>query len=121
MSRLSNEQLNVIALENYVEFSKKIEDVMRMKSDLSQVDNSQENPLDEIAITSAKGIKKKQGCKGRSRIKSCTKVAKKNEEKYQQSSPTSKSVYTCNSVKTLYYVSHLYTLYYVSHLYMLLI
>jgi hypothetical protein len=49
-------------------------------------------------------------CKGRRQIKSCTEVAKKKEEKYQQSSPTSKLVYTCNSLNTLYYVSHLYML-----------
>jgi hypothetical protein len=42
-------------LENYVELNKKIEDVMKTKSNLSQVDNSQENPLDEMTIISAKG------------------------------------------------------------------
>jgi hypothetical protein len=47
-------------LENYVELNKKIEDVMKTKSNLSQVDNSQENPLDEMTIISAKGKKKKE-------------------------------------------------------------
>jgi hypothetical protein len=47
-------------LENYVELNKKIEDVMKTKSNLSQVDNSQENPLDEMTIISAKGKKKKK-------------------------------------------------------------
>jgi hypothetical protein len=47
-------------LENYVELSKKIEDVMKTKSNLSKVDNSQENPLDEMTIISAKGKKKRR-------------------------------------------------------------
>ncbi|XP_062173634.1 protein FAR1-RELATED SEQUENCE 5-like [Alnus glutinosa] len=50
------EEAYKIALENYTELSKKIEDVMRRKSDLCQVDNSQENPLNEDVI-SAKGLK----------------------------------------------------------------
>jgi adenylate kinase family enzyme len=70
------EEAYKIALENYTELSKKIEDVMRRKSDLCQVDNSQENPLNEDVI-SAKGLKNKQGCKGKRRIKSCIEVARK--------------------------------------------
>jgi hypothetical protein len=47
-----------MTLENYIELSKKIEDVMRRKSDLCQVNNFQENPLNEMTIISAKAQKK---------------------------------------------------------------
>jgi zinc finger SWIM domain-containing protein 3 len=99
-----------IALENYAELSKKIEDVMRMKSDLRQVDNSQENPLDEMAITSAKGIKKKQGCKGRRRIKSCTEVAKKKKKSINNLPPQSNQ-YIHVIILQLYIMFHIYTCY----------
>jgi len=73
------EEAYKIALENYIELSKKIEDVMRRKSDLCQVDNSQENPLNEDVI-SAKGFKKKEGCKRRCQIKSRIEVTKKKKK-----------------------------------------
>jgi hypothetical protein len=69
-----------IALENYTELSKKIEDVVRRKSNLYQVDHSLENPLDETTDISAIGLKKKQGCKGKRRFKSCFEVAKKKKK-----------------------------------------
>ena len=47
-----------IALENCAELSEKIEDVMKMKFNLSQVDNSQENPLDEMTIDVLKAKKR---------------------------------------------------------------
>ncbi|XP_059436424.1 protein FAR1-RELATED SEQUENCE 9-like [Corylus avellana] len=74
------EEAYKIVLENYTELSKKIEDVVRRKSDLCEVDNSQENVLDEMATISVKGIKKKKGWKGKRRIKSCIEVAKKKKK-----------------------------------------
>jgi zinc finger SWIM domain-containing protein 3 len=80
------EEAYKIALENYTELNKKIEDVMRRKSDLCQVDNSQENPLNEDVI-SVKGLKKKQGCKGKRRIKSCIEVAIKKKKSINNHHP----------------------------------
>jgi zinc finger SWIM domain-containing protein 3 len=80
------EEAYKIALENYTELNKKIEDVMRRKSDLCQVDNSQENPLNEDVI-SAKGLKKKQGCKGKRRIKSSIEVAIKKKKSINNHHP----------------------------------
>jgi hypothetical protein len=74
------EEAYKIALENYNELIKKIKDVVKRKFDIYQVDNSQENSLDEMTTICAKGLKKKQGCKGRRRIKSCTEVAKKKKK-----------------------------------------
>jgi len=76
-----------IALENYTELSKKIEDVVRRKSDLYQVDHSLENPLDETTNISAIGLKKKQGCKGKRRFKSCIEVAKKKKKNINNHPP----------------------------------
>ncbi|XP_059455217.1 protein FAR-RED IMPAIRED RESPONSE 1-like [Corylus avellana] len=102
-----------IALENYAELSKKIEDVMKMKSNLSQVDNFQENPLDEMTTISAKGIKKKQGCKGKRRIKSCTEVTKTKKKSINNHPPqanqyihgqcTTSSMHGANSSNPLSY------------------
>jgi len=51
-------------LENYTKLSKKIEDVVRKKSNLCKVDNSQEIPLDDkMATINVKGLKEKQGFK----------------------------------------------------------
>jgi len=68
-------------LENYTKLSKKIEDVVRKKSNLCKVDNSQEIPLDDkMATINVKGLKEKQGFKEKRRIRSCTEVAiKKNK------------------------------------------
>jgi len=74
------EEAYKIALKNYNKLSKKIEDVVKKKSDNCQVDNSQENPLDEMTTICVKGLKKKQGCKGKLRIRSCVEVATKKKK-----------------------------------------
>ena len=45
-----------------------------------QVDINLENSLNEMITISAKGLKKKQGCKGRRRIKSCLEKPKKKKK-----------------------------------------
>ena len=97
-----------IALEKYAELSKKIEDVMKMKSNLSQIDNSKKNPLDEMTTISAKGLKKKQGCKGKRRIKSCTKVNKK-KKKSINNHPPQANQYIHVIVLQLYIMFYIYT------------
>ncbi|KAK4544310.1 hypothetical protein RGQ29_033010 [Quercus rubra] len=46
----------------------------------SEFDINQENSSDEMITISAKGLKKKQGCKGRRRIKSCLEKPKKKKK-----------------------------------------
>ena len=74
------EEVYELALGSYNELSKKIDDILRKKSNPCQVDINQENSLDEMTIISAKGLKKKQGYKGRRRIKSCLEKPKKKKK-----------------------------------------
>ena len=74
------EELYELALGSYNELSKKIDDILRKKSNPCQVDINQENSLDEMTIISAKGLKKKQGYKGRRQIKSCLEKPKKKKK-----------------------------------------
>ncbi|KAF3946630.1 hypothetical protein CMV_027126 [Castanea mollissima] len=74
------EEAYELALGSYNELSKKIDDILRKKSNPCQVDINQENSSDEMTTISAKGLKKKQGCKGRRRIKSCLEKPKKKKK-----------------------------------------
>ena len=74
------EEAYELALGSYNELSKKIDDILRKKSNPCQVDINQENSSNEMTTISTKGLKKKQGCKGRRRIKSCLEEAKKKKK-----------------------------------------
>ncbi|KAG2686603.1 hypothetical protein I3760_09G013400 [Carya illinoinensis] len=65
------EEAYMLALGNYKELSGKIEDIFRKKFDICQIEDSQQYSLEDITTSSVKGLKKKQGCKGRCRYKSC--------------------------------------------------
>ena len=87
--------------------SKKIDDIFRKKSNPCQVDINQENSSDEMTTISAKGLKKKQGCKGRRRIKSCLEKPKKKKKRKHPSTHTNKSVFTGTSLTII--IFNIYT------------
>ena len=51
------EEANKLALENYIELSKKIDNIFGRKSNLCQVDTDQEKSIEEMMTICAKGLK----------------------------------------------------------------
>ncbi|KAK4608137.1 hypothetical protein RGQ29_001804 [Quercus rubra] len=74
------EEAYELALGSYNELSKKIDDILRKNSNPCQVDINQENSSNGMITISAKGLKKKQGCKRRRQIKSCLEKPKKKKK-----------------------------------------
>jgi hypothetical protein len=74
------EEAYKLALENYTELSKKINNIFGRKSNLCQVDTDQEKSVEEMMTICAKGLKKKQGSMGRHRYKSFIEMAKKKKK-----------------------------------------
>jgi len=102
------EEAYELALGSYNELrKKKFDDILRKKSNPCQVNISQENSSNEMTTISAKGLKKKQGCKGRRRIKSCLEKPKKKKKGSIHQPITNKSVFIGTSLTII--IFNIYT------------